>query len=127
MPIIKYRTNELTLTKSFSSPIFNTFSPAKFDACSASCAYIVNDFMAKLQLLYNNNLHLDSRSKDDQSEDKDFNIDNGILDPHRVDHTPAGEPLAIKDGSSNIDEEMSKSHYLEVNQEEAALLLSTLD
>ena len=56
---IKYRADEVTLTKSFSSPIFNSFSPAKLDACSRACAYIINNFMAKLELLVNNALQLD--------------------------------------------------------------------
>ena len=54
MVIIKCITNEVTLTKSFSSPIFDAFSPEKFDACSAACAYIINMFVAKLELLNNN-------------------------------------------------------------------------
>ena len=36
--LIKYRADKLTLTKSFSSPIFDTFNLAKLDACSAACA-----------------------------------------------------------------------------------------
>ena len=126
MPIIKYRTNELTLTKSFSSPIFNTFSPAKLDACGAICAYIVNNFMAELQLLDNTALQLDSGSEDDQSEDIEFNVENNILDQPRIDGISTGEPSVIEDGSSNIDEEVSESHYSEVNQEDATLRLSML-
>ena len=38
MVVIKYRTNEVTLTKNNSSTIFDTFSPAKLDAYSAVCA-----------------------------------------------------------------------------------------
>ena len=60
MVIINYRTNEVTLTKSFFSPIFDAFSSAKLDACSASYAYIINNCMAKLELLDNNALQLDS-------------------------------------------------------------------
>ena len=54
--IIKYRTAEVILTKSFSSPNFNTFSPAKLDTCRAACAYITNNFMAKPDLRDNNAL-----------------------------------------------------------------------
>ena len=60
---------------------------------------------------------MDSGSEGNQSEDKDFSIDN-ILDPPRSD---------VKDGSSNIDKEMSESHYSEVNQDDGTLILSLLD
>ena len=127
MAIIKYRTNEIPLTKPFSGPIFDAFSPANLDVYSASCAYIINNFMDKLELLDNNALQVDSGSEDDQSEDKDSIVNNESLDPSRIDGIPTGEPSAINDESSNIDKEVSESHHSEVNQEDITLLLSMLD
>ena len=126
MVIIKYRTDKVTLTKSFSSPIFDSFSHAKLDAFSVACACIISNFMTKLELPDNNALQLDSGSEDDQSEDKDLSVDN-ILDPLRIDGITEGKPSAIEDGLSNIDKEMSESHYLQVNQDDATLLLSMLE
>ena len=82
--------------------------------------------MAKLELLDNNALQLDSGSEDNQSKDKDSSVDN-ILDPPRIDGIPEGKPLAIEDESSNIDKEMSESHYSEINQYYATLISSMLD
>ena len=81
----------------------------------------------ELQLLDTNALQLNSGSEDVQSEDEDPNAENDILDPPRIDGIPAGDPLAIEDGLSNIDEKMSESHYSDVNQEDATLTLSMLD
>ena len=58
--IIKYREEEQTLTKLFSSPIFDTLTQDKLDACSAACDYIIRNFIDELKLLDNNNVMLDN-------------------------------------------------------------------
>ena len=60
--------------------------------------------MAKLELLNNNALQLDSGTEGDQSEDEDPSGDD-ILDPSRIDGITEGEPSGIKDRLSSIDEE----------------------
>ena len=94
MVLSKYREDKQTLTKYFYSPIFDTLAPAKLDACSAACAYIINNFWAKLELPDNNTLPVDSGSEGDQSNDEDPNVKN-MLDPPRNDGIPEGEPPAI--------------------------------
>ena len=82
--------------------------------------------MAELELLNNNALQLDIRPEGNQSEDKDPSVNN-ILDPPRIGGIPEGEPLTIKDGPSNIDNEISESHYSELDKYDATLRLSMLD
>ena len=77
--------------------------------------------MTKLQQLDINDLQLDDGSEDEQSEDKDFDLEDSILDPDGIDRIPEGESVAIDDGLSNIDEEMSESHYSESDQEDTSL------
>jgi hypothetical protein len=69
---------------------------------------------------------LDSGSEGNQSEDNDPSVDN-ILAPPRIDGIPEGGPLVIEVRLSNIYKEMSESHYSEVNQDDATLILSMLD
>ena len=59
-------------------------------------------------------------------EDEDPRVNN-ILDPPRIGGIPEGEPLTIKDGPSNIDNEISESHYSELDKYDATLRLSMLD
>ena len=108
--IIKYREDKQTLTKSFSSPIFDTLTPAELDACSAACAYIIRSFMAKLKLLDDNTLMVDNESDGNQSDNGDHNVKN-MLDQPSIDGIPEGEPFAIKDRSSNIDKAMTGTHH----------------
>ena len=65
MAITEYKTNKLTLTKSFSSLILTTFCPEKLDVCGAACVYIVIDLMTELKLRDNNALRSDDGSEDD--------------------------------------------------------------
>jgi hypothetical protein len=70
MVIIEFRANGLIVTKSFSSPLFPTFNPAKLNACNAVCDYIVTNLMTELQHQGNVAMQCDNRSKDDQSKKK---------------------------------------------------------
>ena len=110
MVIIKYREEEQTLTKLFSSPIFDTLTQDKLDACSAACDYIIRNFMAELKLLDDNTLMLDNGSDGDQSDDKDPNVKN-MLDQPSIDGILEGGPSAIKDGPSNIDKDITGTHH----------------
>ena len=121
MAVIECKTNKLNLTKSFSGPILATFCSETLDLCGVTRAYIITNFMTKLQRLDNNALQLHDGFEDNQSEDKDSNFNNNILDLDRINGIPAGEPSAIKDGLSNIDEEMPESHYSESDQEDTIL------
>ena len=58
---------------------------------------------------------------------KDISTPKTMLEPPRVDGIPEGEPSAIKDGSSNIDKNMSESHHCKINQDDATFVLSLLD
>ena len=69
MVLVKYRTDKLALTKSFSSSIFDTLSPAKLDACNVAYACIITNFIVGLELLDNTTLLVDSGSEGNQSED----------------------------------------------------------
>jgi hypothetical protein len=102
MVIIKYRKKEQTPTKSFSSPIFDTGTQAKSNACSAACECIIRNFMDEIKQLNDNTLLLDNGSDGNQSDDKDPNVKN-MIDQPRTDGIPEGEPSAIKDGPSNSD------------------------
>ena len=77
--------------------------------------------MTELQQLDNADLQLDNRSEDDQLEDEDSTLEDGIPDPDGIDKIPEGKPTAINDGSSNIDKETSESYYSESDQEDATL------
>ena len=89
--------------------------------CGTACAYIVVNLMTELQRLDNTVLQLDSGSEDDQLEDEDSNLEEGIPDPDGIARITEGEPVAIDDGSSNIDEEMSEPYYSESDQEDTIL------
>ena len=88
--IIKYRKEEHILTKSFSSPIFDTGPPAKANACRAACEYIIRNFMNELKQLDDNTLMSDNGSDGDQYDDRDLNTDNMIDQPH-IENIPEGE------------------------------------
>ena len=62
--------------------------------------------MDELKQLDNNTLMLDNGSNGDQSDDKDLNAKN-MLDQPNIDGILEGEPSATKDGSPNIDEDMT--------------------
>ena len=80
--IIKYKKGEHILTKSFSSPIFGTRTPAKWNACRAACDYITRNFMDELKQLDNNTLGLNNGSDGNQYDDKDHDADNMVDQPH---------------------------------------------
>ena len=84
--------------------------------------------MTELELLNNNTLAVDSGSGSEghQSDDEDQNVEN-ILDPPRIDGILEREPSAIKDGLSNIDEDMTETQHSKINQDDATLILSLLD
>ena len=108
--IIKYREDEQTLIKSFSSPIFDRLGPAKLDACSATSAYIIRNFRAELELLDNITLMVYSRSNGDQFDEEDPNVENMLHQPS-TDGILEGEPSAIKDRSSDTDKDMTETHH----------------
>ena len=110
--IIKYRKGDHILTESFSSPIFNTGTPAKSNACRAACEYIIRNFMDELKQLDDETLMKDNGPDGDQYDDEDLNADNVI------EGIPKGDPSVIKDGSFNSDEDTTSTHHLTTNQDE---------
>ena len=80
--IIKYREEEHTPTKSFSSLIFDTGTPAKLNACNAACEYITRNFMDELKQLDNDTLMSDNGSDGNQYEYEDHNANNMLDQPH---------------------------------------------
>ena len=124
--IIKYKADKLTLTKPFSNPIFDTLTPAKLDAFNKPCAYIITTSMVDLEILDIHTLPVDNGLEWDQSEEEYFTAKN-MRDPPRIDSIPEGEPSAIGDGSSNIDEDVSESHHSKINQDNETLILSLLN
>ena len=124
--IIKYREEEQTLTKSFSSPIFDTGTPAKSSACSAACDYIIRNFMVELKPLNNNTLMLDNSSTSDQSNDKDPTV-KIMIDQPRIKVILGGDLSAIKDRLFNSDEDTTRTHHSKMNKNDVNLLSSLLD
>ena len=69
---------------------------------------------------------LDTGSDVDQSDDKYPNVKN-MIDQPRIEGIPEGQPSAIKDGLSNSDKDMTKTHNSKINQNDVNLLSSLLD
>ena len=67
-----------------------TNNQAKLDDCNADCAYIVKNLMTQLQQLDNVAQQRNKKSKGDQSEDKDSNFEDDILDPDGINEIPEG-------------------------------------
>ena len=82
--------------------------------------------MLELKLLDNNSPMLDSGSDGDQSDDKAPNVKN-MIDQPRIEGIPEGDPSAIKNGSSNSDEDMAGTHHSKINQDDVNLLSSLLE
>ena len=61
------------------------------------------------------------RSYGDQSEDEDSNSEDNIPDPDWIKIVPKGEPLAINDGLSNMDEDISEDYYSGSDKDDATL------
>jgi hypothetical protein len=121
MTMIKFRANGIIFAKSFSSPLFTTLYPSKLNACDTACAYTVKKFMTELQQLDNVVIQWDNVPEDNQLEEKDSHLADGISDPDGFAKGPEVEPVAINDGSSGIDEYMSESYYSGSDQEDTAL------
>ena len=107
--IIQYREEEQALTKSFSSPIINTGTPAKSNAYSATCDYIIRNFVVDLKLLDDNTLMLGNGLDGNQSDDKELNVKN-MIDQPRIEGIPYGEPNSGKD--------MTRTHHSKINQDD---------
>ena len=125
--IIKYRKEKHTCTKSFPSPVFDTGTPAKLNTCRAACKYIIRNFMDEFKQLDNDDtLMSDNGSDGNQYYDKDLNANNMIDQPH-IESIPGGEPSIIKDGLSNSDKDITRTHYSTINWDDVNLLSPLLD
>ena len=77
--------------------------------------------MTKLQQLDNIALQLDDGSKDDQLEDEDSNLEDGIRNPDGIDGILKGGTVAIDDSLSKSDEDLSESYYAGSDQDDTTL------
>ena len=64
---------------------------------------------------------MDDRSKDDQLEDNDSNLEDGIRELDEINEILEREPAAIDDCSPNSDEDMSESYYAGSDQANTTL------